>query len=205
MKYLKMLGLAAVAAMAFMAFVGSSSASADVLCTTNTTPACSAGWRVTTLVGTLKAKTSALLTTTAGETLVSCTESSVEGKDETGSETAEPSGAITALTWGGCSSTVDTLENGSLEVKTVEISPGVFIHRVIGKKSRVTVSILGVSCVYGTGEGTTVGELLVGSPAQVEANAIVKKIEGGFLCPETPRWKAIYQITNHTGVWVSKK
>lgn len=205
MKHLKILGMAVVAAAALMAFVGASTASADVLCTTNTTEACATGWRVTKLQASLTSGTKAILETTGGETLVTCTESTVEGADTEGSETHEPGGAITALTWGGCSSTTDTITKGKLSVETVDLGGGKFTHRVKGFEVVVTTNIAGISCSYGTGTGITIGDLTVGSPAEIDANAEPTKVAGGFLCPSATKWTATYKVTNHTGVWISKK
>jgi hypothetical protein len=212
MKLIKMLGLAAVAAAALMAFVGASSASADVLCTVNNTPECPAGKKIEELKSSLKSGTKATLETTGGETLVTCTESSVSGKIEKQGEGVEPEGSFTKeqLTWGGCSSTTDTLAGGVLRVETKEVEPGVFKHTVIAgggaTGAKVTVNIFGVSCVYGPGASAiSLGDLKQGEPALLEISTIVNKVEGGFLCPSSNRWTATYQITNHTALFVSKK
>lgn len=211
MKYLKMLGLAAVAAMAFMAFVGSSSASADVVCTTNTTPVCASGWVVTEIKTSLKAETSALLATTAGGELVTCTESSVSGTVEKQGKGVEPEGSISSLSFSGCNHTTDTIKNGSLKVETriSTNSEGKEVHTntVTASGSEVTVAILGVSCTYGPGkEPISIGDLTVGSPAIIDVSTVVNRTAGNTLvCPATARWTATYQVTNHTGVWLSEE
>jgi hypothetical protein len=210
MKYLKMLGLAAVAAMGLMAFLGASSASADVLCTTNTTPACAKGWGITEVKTSLKKETSAVLSTTAGEELVTCTESSVSGTIEKQGEGIEPEGPISSLSFGGCNHTTTTIANGSLKVET-RISldkEGHEVHTntVTASGSKVTVAILGITCTYGPGTNPiSIGDLTVGAPAVIDVNTVVNKVEGGFLCPSTAKWTATYQVTNHTGVWVAVK
>lgn len=211
MKLIKMLGLAAMAAAALIAFVGASSASADVLCTVNNTPECPAGKTITSIHATLKAGTSALLETTAGEKLVTCTESTVSGTIEKQGEGVEPEGPISSLTWGNCSATTDTVKPGRLKVETrISIDPktGLEVHTntVTVSGSEVTVSIFGASCTYGAGANPiSIGDLTVGEPAIIDVNTTVNKTAGGFLCPSTNKWTATYQITNHTGVWVSIK
>lgn len=206
MKTLKMFGLAATAALGLMAFLGASSASADVLCTTNTTPACAKGWGVSEVVASLAPGATALLESTSGEALVTCSESKVSGTIEKQGEGVEPEGAISSLTWGGCNHTTDTLANGSLKLETRISEPGeVHTNTLTASGTRVTVNI-GVSCVYGPGANPiSIGDLTVGAPGVIHANVIVGKLEGGFLCPTTTRWTATYTVTNHTGVWISTK
>lgn len=208
MKYVKMLGLAAVAAMAFMAFVGSSSASADVLCSVNNTPLCPAGNVVSSLESSLKAGTTASLTTTAGEALVTCTESGVSGTVEKQGKEVEPEGPVSSLTWGGCNHTTDTVAGGRLKVETRisinELGQEVHTNTVTSSEAKVTVSILGTSCTYGPGtKPISIGDLTVGQPAIIDVNAVVNKVEGSFLCPSDAKWVATYQITKPAGLWVS--
>lgn len=198
MKYLKMLGLAAIAAMGLMAFLGASSASATVLCSTPVHEGCgewdyAAG---TTIHVTLTAGTSAILEDTSGNTLVTCTESTVHGTtSNTGGTGAAVTGNIGALTWGSastpCTQTTDTLTNGSLSVEAGAGTNGT----LSGSTSKVTVSIFGVSCAYGTGAGTTLGTVTGGNPATVSINAVINKQEGGFLCPSTTKWTGSYTVT----------
>jgi hypothetical protein len=212
MRYIKMLGLAAVGAMALVSLVGASSASADVLCTVNNTPECPAGKTITSITSSLKSGTKAILSGTGGETLVTCTESSVSGNIEKQGEGVEPEGSFTKenLTWGGCSTTVDTVAGGTLKIET-RISKNskneeVHTNTVTATKAEVTVSILGVSCIYGPGAGAiSLGDLTVGEPAVLDISTVVNKTGGSFICPSTAGWSANYQITNHTGVWVSQK
>jgi hypothetical protein len=206
MKHLKMLGLAAIAALGLMAFVGAGTASATTI---STDAAGTIKYPVGTEIhSTLKSGTSAILETTAGETVATCTTSTVKGKIEdpavkTG-EVEYPSGtwitgAISSLTWGEpegvggkCSQTTDTLTKGSLEIMQTTGDAGT----VVSKASEVTLTLFGVSCVYGTGAGTTLGTITGGEAPELAINAVLPKISGSFLCPSSGRWTATYTITS---------
>jgi hypothetical protein len=208
MNHLKMLGLAVIAALGLMAFVGAGTASATTLAT-------DAAGTINYEVGTeihssLKPKTSALLEDTLGNPIATCTESTVKGKLETPAVETNgkkyPSGTwvggkISALTWGGCSQTTDSISTseeggvkyyGSLEIMKTGADEG----EVIGKNSKVTLGVFGISCVYGTSpEGTKLGTVKGGSGAELVINAVIPKVEGGFACPSTGRWTATYVLT----------
>jgi hypothetical protein len=213
MKYAKILGLAAIAAMAIMAFVGASSASATVLCKTTLVEGCAAAkWDYpagTEIHAVLVENTEAKLENLSGSTIYAhCSESTLQGTTaNTGSSTETVSGSG-VVTWGaknvGCSTTVDTLENGTLEVHYGEKGDGV----VTGKGVVVTVELFGVTCAYGTAAtGTKLGTLT--EPASstadtvIDANAEVEKKSGGFLCPSETRWTAEYTITSPVPLYVS--
>lgn len=201
MKTLKMFGLAAIAALGLMAFLGASSASADVLCTENINP-CPKGKTVTTIVATLH-ESSTLHNTAGTETFDTCTESTVGGSIEHQGEGVNPSGNVTTLDWGTsapCTHTTDTVKPGELEVDTVEGR-----STVTSRGAEVTVTIGGVSCIYGTGTGVSLGDLTPGTPATLDVNAAVLKTGGSFACPSSARWTAHYTITNHTSVFVVTK
>jgi len=207
MRFIKLLGLAAVAAMALMAFVGAGTASAATTCKTkpNAANECPAGWHYPAgTMGhlTLKAGTSADLQNTSGETIVTCTASTVTTHSlNTGGAGIPIVKVITEIIWGTpttpCTATTDTTVLGELEVEATSGGNGT----VSGKGTKVTVSIFGVSCVYGTGTGTPLGTVIGGEPATAEINAVVNKQEGGFLCPPTTRWKATYVITEPKPLW----
>ena len=194
MKHLKMLGLAAIAALGLMAFVGAGTASATTLSTSSN----GEGKYVegTEISSSLKAGTSALLETTAGEKIATCTTSSVAGTIGTATGTWV-TGNITSLTWGepegkNCSQPTKTLANGSLEIMQTTGDEG----EVVGKNSSVTLSVFGVSCVYGTSaEGNKLGTIKGGEAPELVINAVLPKKEGGFLCPGSGRWTATYIVT----------
>jgi hypothetical protein len=199
MKYLKMLGLALIAAAALTSFIGASTASATVLY--KTTPSLQTLGVGTILDFSLQSGTSASLVTTAGESLDTCTSSTVKGKiTNEGSATTTTTGEITELTWGGCTFPTVTLVKGKLEVHHIAGTT----NGLLTADGETTVTINTVffgSCIYGVTAGTTLGELTGGDPAIFHANAVAKKISGsGFTCPETSKWTATYVSTEPTSI-----
>jgi hypothetical protein len=192
MKHVKMLGLAAVAAAALMAFIGAGTASAR-LCSTATNP-CSSPWATPTAMEfSLKSGTSAKLTTTEGSTLDTCTASTVSGSltsNSAGSTTS--TGTISSITWGGCTVTTDTIKPGALQVHAEGGGAGTV---TADATIEVTVNVFS-SCNYGVNSGTSLGTISegTGSAAVFTANAVAKKLNGGFLCPETTKWVAEYVL-----------
>jgi hypothetical protein len=179
MKYVKMLGLAAVAAAALMAFMGAGTASAAKTLTSTGTPL-SAPVTISAESGV------AILSTTDGSSIVDeCEKGTVEGTT-TNSDTPI-TGHINSLTWDNCSFTTDTLAGGNGDLTIDEAGT------VTGAGSVVTVNI-GVSCRYGTGTGTHLGNLETG---KLNINAVIKEQEPKqFLCPDTTKWVANYTITS---------
>jgi hypothetical protein len=207
MKYLKMLGLAAVAAGALMAFVGAGTAAAEggVLCSTApeiSTLRCTSKWAVGTVIDfSLKSGTSAKLTDTAGNTLDTCTASTVKGKltanpDASGFATGEN----TEITWGTaatpCTVTIDTIVPGKFRF----IAENDFGYSELWADSgiEITISIFGTTCTYGVHAGATLGTLVEGTGTAVgfTINAVAFKLAGNFLCPETTKWVAEYVLTS---------
>jgi len=212
MRHLKMLGLAMVAAAAFTAIIGVSSSSATVLCTETVTP-CPAGKKIgqtgdstDNWIHAVLEENTATLIQTGGSTsnpLVTCTESTVTAEAEnTGSATETAKAEVTKLTFGGCTSTVDVLKNGTLEVHWDE---GTHHGTVTAKESQVTVNIFGVSCTYGAGAGIDIGTLTGGSMATMDINTVVGKEGGGFLCPASAVWEAKYTVTEPEPLYVLKE
>jgi len=199
MKHVKMLSLAAVAAMALMAFVGAGTASATKLCSANENP-CSAAHTYatgTTITSTLKSGTSAILETFGGLVRDTCTGSEVSGKTSNESGTTI-SGSVSTLSFSGCSAKTSVLEQtGTLEIG----SKG----EVTAKGFRVTVEILGESCVYSAGTGTALGTLTGGSPATLTVSATVNinTKESGANCATSSNWTATYTVTTPTSLFVS--
>jgi hypothetical protein len=172
MKYVKTLGLAAVAAMALMAFFGASSASAAVLCKTNTDP-CTAGQDLKkaegevpadTLTSSLTTGTSAVLKAAFSE--VKCSSSHVNGKiTNTGGTdlieeklvNTEVQGELTELSFTECTcgartAHVTTTSLGSLKVNDA--------GTVTSINTRATINCTGLAkCVFGTvAAGTDIGK-----------------------------------------------
>jgi hypothetical protein len=202
MKYLKMLGLAAIAALGLMAFVGASTASATTLCKATDTPDCTPANTLpagTTITSTLKNGGSAKLTGSGGETIATCTGGEVAGKT-TNTSATWIEGNIEKLTWTGCSQMTTTVKTGKLDIDWVS---GTHNGIVRGTNNEVTVAIFGVSCVYGTGAGTTLGTLSSGAPATLNIATTVTRTSGGFLCPQTAGWDAEYVVTNPKALYVT--
>ena len=187
MKHLKIMALAAVAAMAFMAFAAGS-ASADLYTDAAKTVKYAKG---TTIVSSLAPGGSAALKS-GSSTIATCTGGEVHGTTE--NETGTVTGGISSLTWTGCSQTTHTVANGKLSIATN--------GDVTGSGSQVTLGIFGVSCTYGTGEGTKLGTLSSGETPVLKINANIAKVAGGFLCPSTGTWEAEYIVTTPHALYV---
>jgi hypothetical protein len=138
------------------------------------------------------------LETTGGVTLVTCTEHNVAFKtSNAGSSTSTVSANISSLTWGGCTSTTDTVTLGSLEIHHIA---GTNNGTVTSKGTVVTVNgIFGTSCLYGTGAGTVLGTLVgtkeAGKYAEIEINTVVTLQAGGSFCPSTAKWTSTWRTT----------
>jgi hypothetical protein len=180
MKRLKMLGLAMVVAASLASFAGSASAN----------PVLTSPEKVE-YTGNITATAEGTLLLQAGFANITCTTSTVGGPVTTNS-TTKASGPITTLDFSGCNATVTTLANGSLEV----VSAGEGKGTVRGSGTQVTVSTLGVSCVYGTTTNTPLGTLTGGTPAKIEIKATFSKISGGFLCADPASWSGSYTVTS---------
>jgi hypothetical protein len=189
MKYVKMLSLALVAASALMAFVGAGTASATrIYCGATHCPA------GTDISATLKTGSTAILETTGGTTLVTCSGSTVAGKtSNTGSSTETVKGPISTLSWSGCTNTVNTIVKGELEIHSASPTNN---GTLTAKSTQVTVDgIFGESCIYGAGAGLNLGTVVGGSPASISISALVPLISGGGFCPKETRWTANYTVT----------
>ena len=143
----------------------------------------------------------AKLTDSSGNVIATCTGGTVKGAiNNEGGATETVSGNISELTWTGCSQTTDTVANGSLEIHWIE---GTHNGTVTGKGSQVTVQIFGVSCTYGTGNGTHLGTLTGGTAPVLTISTTVTKTAGGFLCPGTAGWDAEYIVTEPHALFVT--
>jgi hypothetical protein len=191
MKYVKMLGLAAIAAAALMAFLGAGTASATVLCKNAT---CTEDYPSgTEIEATLSG--SAILETTGGTVLDTCTGGKVSGK--TSSTSGTPlTGAISALTWEGCTKTTKTLTNGSLAIEHTSGVDGT----LSATGTEVTVNTIFGSCVFGPVGSLTLGTLKGGAPATLTINTIIPRISGP--CPSEARWTASYTVTKPNPLYI---
>jgi hypothetical protein len=203
MKHLKMLGLAFIAATALMAIAGSGTASATVICKNNlNTTACSEPYPAGTKgTASLAAGSSALLSSTAGEALVTCTESTISSTLENpGSATTTVKSGVSTMTFAKCTVPVVVLKGGFAE-----------LHHITGTDNgtlttfgtEVTISIFGTSCVYGSGNGLDVGTTVGGNPGSMTLNTVFPKISGSFICPSDARFTGKYVATSPTNAWVA--
>jgi hypothetical protein len=184
-----------VAAFAALGVFGVGTASATILCTD---AGCGTVYKAGTAIElTLGSGTSARLTS-GGSTIATCTGSMAKGT--TSSESGTPlTGTISSLTWSGCSQTTHTVTNGSLSIEWISETLN---GTVVGSGTQVTVQIFGVSCTYGTGEGTHLGTLTGGEAPLLKIATTVTKTAGGFLCPGTAGWDAEYVATEPHAVFV---
>jgi len=209
-KYVKLLGLAVVAAAALMAFAGAGTASATVLCKTNVIPCGESGWTYgigTEIHATQEKGETGILEDTEGHVLVTCSESTVLATTlNHGSASETVRAAVTKLTFGGCTGTVDVLTLGELEIHHIEGSGT--DGTITAKNTKVTVKITEntLSCVYGAGTGIDIGTLTHSTgptePATIDINAVVPKVEGSFVCPPTTRWTAKYLVTSPVPLYI---
>jgi len=203
MKPLKILGLALVAAMALMAFVGSSTASATVLCKTNpkagageaTGTICPSGEAYpenTTIEAKLTTGTKAKLITSFKT--IECGKSAVKG--ETSAEVAEPlTGPEGTLTFEECNCEVKVLKAGKLSTEHIAGTHNGTLKSTGNESTVVCSSIFGnVHCIYAT-ENTDVGTLTGGNPATLKAEATIPKLATNALCSEKSEWSASYEVT----------
>jgi len=200
MQFVKVIGLAAVAAAALMAFAGAGTASATVVCSTNTNP-CTSKWPVgTKLSFSLKESSAKLVTTDEKTTLDTCTASTAEGEvSNAGSSTTTVTGPVTSVTAGGC-----TFPTSSTQLSKLEAHVGTAPNGTLTADGefRVTFnSVLFGSCVYGVSAGASLGTVTGGAAATFTANAVAKKSTGSeAACPETSKWTAKYTSTGATAL-----
>lgn len=200
MKHLKMLALAAVAVGALLAFLGAGSASASVICSTTADP-CPEGqaWTTGTVVDwSIPSGSSVKMVTTAGETLDTCTESTIKKEiTNTGSSTATVTAKVTATTFGGCTFTTDTLRLGKTEIHKISGTSNGTVTS--DEPTEVTINtVLFGSCIYTVPTGKSVGDVSEGSGTNsvFALNAVTEKVSGsGFACPTTDRTTGTYVLT----------
>lgn len=188
MKQLKMFALAAIAALGLMAFGGAGTASATTLFTDSAeTIDYPAG---TVLEDSLVSGTSFTFKDTSTNTLVTCTSFTTKWKS------LNTTGTWIELKLESVSLSCDTgtipITFGVDKIDHVSATSG----EVIGSGTSITVKIFGVSCTYGTGEGTKLGTLSSGSAPELVVNAAIPRIAGGFLCPSTSTWSGRFILTS---------
>jgi len=214
MKHLKTLGAALIAAAALTALFGAGSASATVICSTTADP-CPAGqaWpNATVLDWSIPSGSSIVLKDTSGNTLDSCTTSTMEWEiTNTGSATETVTGkykeplSSTGTTWGGCTFTTTTL-NASAKWK---------IHKIAGTSNGTVTSDSAIewttntalfgSCIYGVASTTDIGTITegIGTGTKFNVNAVVTRFGSNFACPATTKMTATYVLTTPSSTTLS--
>jgi hypothetical protein len=203
MKHLKTIIIVTAAVTVGLAIAGAGSASATVMCTVNKDP-CPKKDVVTILFEITKQKgTSAIFESTSGTVLDTCTEGKAATSEVSQGEGKPVTGSLTELTWGGCTNTTDTIKTGSVEFTEISgTNRGTFTL----KSTEVTAAILGVSCTYGAGSGTDIGDIVAsGETTTTSVNAVFGKTAGSFLCPADIRMKDTWVYTSHKTVYFVTK
>jgi len=174
-----------------------SSASATVLCKTNTTPCgsqVSAGTKV-------EMSLSGVSVMKAGIT-DECSGSEWTWKVENaGGSASTVSGKVENLKFSGCSCETKVLKAGEVETHWVS---GTMNGTLTSKSAEVTSNCAGVDCVYGTGSGTDAGTLTGGEPAKLDVSATLPKLSGSFFCPGTASWTATYEVKTPKPLYVAE-
>lgn len=98
------------------------------------------------------------------------------------------------LTWSGCTTTVDTLAPGALEVHHIA---GTDNGTLTSSGTEVTIKFLGVSCLFKT-SATDIGTLTGGNPATFDISGTIPSPTGGF-CPASGNWSGAYKVTTPGG------
>ena len=200
MKHLRMFVLAVIAVLACMACIESGSASATVLCESTTTPCNGKVPAGATVAANLRAGTSAIFETTSGELVTTCTGSSLTGHiTNEGSSTETVQGAVTGLTWTGCTSTTITNNLGSFEIHHIS---GTDNGTFTSFHTTITAILFGVSCGYDTTNGVDLGTLVGGTDPVLNISAVLPKEIGSFVCPSDIRWTAQYTFTAPASFYV---
>jgi hypothetical protein len=197
MKRLKLSALT-LAMTAVTALIGGSAASATEVYSGNTTLGIGTVTHVT-----LESESSGLFTDTSGNPIDTCRGTTGSGKAlSAGSSTTTPKGIVEVLVNESCTQPTTTLNGGEGEIHHIA---GTDNGTVTSMHTVVTVSVFGVSCRYGTGQGTDLGTLTgktsTSEFATMDVNAIINEQEPKqFLCPDTAKWLASYIITSPAGV-----
>src|SRR3954451_25338666 len=175
MKHLRMLAVASLAAAAAVAALGDASASATVVCKVTEVPCSSANeWAAGTFMsGSLESGTSGIFETTGGAIEETCTGATISGTIENGgSGTSTPKGIAEKanLTWSGCTQAMETTQGGTIEIHHIT---GTDNGTVTASGFKTKVSLFGISCIYGYGNGLDIGTLTGGTKPTLDVNTVV--------------------------------
>jgi hypothetical protein len=206
MKHLKLLGLAVTMALALTALAGAVTASATVLCSTNTNACTGTKYGVgTKLEGGLSAGTESVISYFAGTE--KCSESTFTAEVTGAGGAGEAvSGKITSLKFNTCTCAITVLTNGTFEINFTMMGNGSFV----AKNTELTIKCGVKPCKFGAaGTGTTLGTLKGEKTTPLlEVNTNIPWFAGDFTNAEctngggTANWKATYVLTSPTPLYV---
>lgn len=199
MRHMKLVISTGCFALALTMLLGASPASATVLCSENKIP-CPAGKDYefnTVLDASLETGTTTVFRDTSSTLVDKCTGSTIESRTEnTGAKGVPIKTEIKKLTFEGCNFKTVVTVLGWLDIDYAggaNDTKGILTL----KTTEITISVLGVSCVYGAEIiGTAVGLIKGGNPGkmEIEGNSLLKR-EGGMLCPTHVVWEGKYTVT----------
>lgn len=202
MKFLRVVGLAAVVAIVIACALGAGSASATVLCKTNTTPCGSKYGVFSSIEFRLSTGTKSVLK--AGFATVECEESAIRGEifGSEGGGGFEISIPLETLAFGKCNCTVKTLSTGNADLAWTSGTMNANV-RAVNYEIEVKCGEI-KSCRFGivTNEKIT---FTGGNPAQLAAaEAPMTKVSGPATCLATSKWSAKYTATGlNTAIWIA--
>ncbi|HET9592171.1 MAG TPA: hypothetical protein VFP17_04575 [Solirubrobacterales bacterium] len=192
MKHLKMLGAATAAALTLVALLGGATASANVLCKTETNPCGATYPEKTALKADLISKKSILELSTAENTELSrC------GKETLTATITNPGTVATNVTAAGglefseCEGfTKVAVKSGPLEIRSI---PGTVNGTVMAGEIEWTVNVAGADCKWRT-TNADLGTLVGGADPTLEVKLLFPP---AFCYPELMlRWTATFTFTN---------
>jgi hypothetical protein len=193
MKSVKIFSLTVAAAMALMA-LAVSSASATAL------------YNGSTILGTgavldfsIPSGSSMRLADTVGNTLDTCTTSTIKGK-----LTSAVTESVEETTWGSCTFPTKTTLPGKLEYIWAEGTNGVV---KVDTEFKVSINtVLFGECVYGDNVGSFIGSIIKSAATQLLVNWVVKKLSpSNPPCPETAKWIGTYVSTEPASLRIEKE
>jgi cytoskeletal protein CcmA (bactofilin family) len=144
----------------------------------------------------LESGTESVLTAAGGLGQISCKASTLSGTIEA---LETPHGSISSLTFGECSSTVEVLKAGELEVHWDAEHNG----QITIKGFEVRVKAGGLTCTFGGNLSEAFLTLFSGNPATVAATPALQ-LKSGESCPSSAFWHATYRLTAPQPLYVAK-
>jgi len=171
-----------------------------VLCETTTTPCNSPYLSGTVLDASVTSGTTAILETTGGTVLDTCTAGTVKGTTANDGGEEAVRGSVSSLVFSGCTRTTTVLKAGEFEIRRLaETENGT----LLSSEAEVEVNTVFGTCVYGTASGgTDLGILKGGASPTIEVNGVMPKISGNFACPPDARLTADYTLTEPKPLYV---